>query len=451
MALPAVAEPQAVWKPHPGQQTAFLSSPADEALFGGAAGPGKTDCLLMEAVRQVTNPAYRAILFRRNFPRLEAADGLIDRSRRWYPGLGGDYNGGKHVWTFPSGARIYFGHMQREINKYDYQGAQFSFIGFDELTEFEESQYMYLFSRNRAAVGTGLRVYIRAATNPGNIGHSWVKERFITKDIVNHMRWFAQVDEIDTEVSRDHPMARSRAFYPALLHDNPSISEDYIRALNAMADPVEKARLLVGDWDIMHTDGVIYSTFSSTENVTTDAEYNPDLPVYWGADDGYVLGGGRGHANYHPRVILFMQDNAIGGLNVFDEYYACEETHEDTLHNILDSTQYHYHQYRRPEWGYVDGSAAMFRGEIHKRGLQTINGTHKVTEGIKATRALIMTGDGIRRLLVHPRCINFIYEMGVYRSDPKGRAIEGEIVPIKIDDHGPDAVRYVIFKRRHLS
>src|ERR1043165_690449 len=135
------------WKPHPGQQTNYLSSSAFEALFGGAAGPGKTDCLVMEALRQVDNPRYNGILFRRTFPRLETADGMIARSERWYTAYGGRFNASKFFWRFPSGARIYFGHMQREADKLDYQGSQFAFIGFDELTEFEESQYMYLFTR----------------------------------------------------------------------------------------------------------------------------------------------------------------------------------------------------------------------------------------------------------------------------------------------------------------
>src|SRR5690349_6763753 len=96
------------WRPHAGQQIKFLSSSAFEALFGGSAGPGKSDCLVMEASRQIDNPRYNGILFRRTFTRLEGADGLIARSERWYPGYGGRYNAQKHFWKFPSGARIYF-------------------------------------------------------------------------------------------------------------------------------------------------------------------------------------------------------------------------------------------------------------------------------------------------------------------------------------------------------
>lgn len=446
--LEAVQEP-IVWYPHPGQQTRFLSSPADEAFFGGAAGPGKTDCLLMESLRQIDNPLYRGILFRRTFPMLEAADGLIDRSMRWFPGLGGRYNDQKHVWRFPSGARIYFGHMQHEDDKSLYQGAQFAFIGFDELTEFLESQYTYLFSRNRAPEGSGLRVYMRSASNPGNIGHQWVKDRFIVRDIVNRIRHFALVESggkwIDTEVSANHPDARSRAFYPALLRDNPSIGQAYVRVIRSMTDSIARARLEKGDWDIEYTEGRIYDTWSH-ENINSDlAVYNPDLPVYWGVDDGYAHGHGPGYADYHPRVILWVQNNPLGGLSVIDEYVATGETYGTTFEHALDPARY---PYRRPSLTWIDGSAATFRAEFDARGLTTANGTHRVVEGIKAVREMVLGADGVRRLLINPRCINLIYEMPLYRSDAKARAESGELVPMKQDDHSEDALRYLTYHKR---
>lgn len=429
-----------VWRPHPGQQTHFLSSNAYEALFGGAAGPGKTDCLLMEAMRQIAHPAYRGILFRRIFPSLEAADGLIDRSLRWYPAYGGKYNASKHVWEFPTGARIYFGHMQRDKDRLQYQGAQFAFIGFDELTEFLLSQYTYMMTRNRADQDSGLRVYMRSATNPGGIGHKWVKERFIVKDIVNRVRSFALIDGVDVEVEPAHQYARSRGFFPALLTDNPSIADDYIRNLQANPDPVERARFIEGDWDIEHTEGRIYPNWS-LENITTDAEYNPDLPVFWGADDGYVYGDGPGYANYHPRVIQFWQDNTIGGVNLFREILATGETHEETIKRAL-SFDYH-----KPRLVWHDGSAAQFGGELNKQGLHTANGTHRVVEGIKYIRSLICDGNGIRLLKVHPRCENMIFEMSEYRSDPRERSQGGELIPLKVSDHSQDTARYALYKR----
>lgn len=401
----------------------------------------------MEATRQVANPLYRGILFRRTFTMLEAADGLIDRSERWFPALKGRYNHQKHVWVFPSGARLYFGHMQHEDDRLDYQGAQFAYIGFDELTEFTESQYTYLFSRNRAPVSSGLRCYMRSASNPGNIGHQWVKDRFITRDIVNRMRYFAIIDKKDVEVGADHPSARSRAFYPGLLSDNPAIGDEYVRSIDAMTDEVAKARLKHGDWDIEYTEGRIYDTWS-LGNISADADYNPDLPVYWGVDDGYAHGRGPGYPDYHPRVILWMQTNALGGFTVFDELCETLQTYGETFDQALNAE---LHPYRRPSMTWIDGSAATFRGEFDRRGLSTVNGTHKVVEGIKAVRQLILGADGVRRLLVNPRCTNLIYEMGRYRSDPKARSEAGEPVPMKVNDHSEDSLRYVVFNKRGSS
>lgn len=442
MTAPAIERP--IWKPHAGQQTRYLSSAAFEALFGGQAGPGKTETIVQEALRQIAHPLYTAIIFRRTFAQLEAANGIIQRSLRWYPAYGGTYNSSKHYWTFPSGARIYFGHIESAGDETQYDGTEFCYIAFDELTHFTEKQYLYMFTRCRAPA-PDLRAYIRPATNPGGIGHAWVKRRFITRDIVNKSRYFLTVinpdgSAIDSQVSRDTPDALSRAFYPAKLSDNPTADPAYRSRVMAMGDPVRIKQLLEGDWDAEYTDGLIYDTWSSTVNVSTEADYNPDLPVYWGCDDGYVYGDGAGSVNYHPRVILFLQDNPLGGLNVIDEEIATGETHRETIDRALARP------YRRPSVTYPDSSAALFRGEINKVGLMIVPATHRVGEGIKAVRALVSN----KTLLVHPRCQHTIREFASYRSDPKGRAESGEIVPLKIDDHCMDALRYVVYHRRHL-
>lgn len=455
-----------VIRPHPGQQTRFLSSPAFEALFGGAAGPGKTFSLVIEALRQIEHPLYTGILFRRTFPMLEQADGIIQRSLRLYPTYGGTYNASKHYWTFPSGARVYFGHIQRLADVYQYQGAQFCFIGFDELSEFEKEMYLYLFTRCRPPA-RDLRAYIRAATNPGNIGHRWVKDRFVTKDITNRIRYFAPIPDgdgkmVDTEVARDYPGALSRAFYPAKMSDNPSGDPDYAQRIIATGDPLVIAQLVEGDWDAESVRGLIFDNFSSKPwpdgNVTADAEYRPDLPLYYACDDGYVYGEGPGYTSYHPRAVLLVQDNELGGLDVVDEYVACEETHGATLTNIRGNPdgspterQMKWHIYPKPSAAYVPSEAALFKGELHRWGITTINSTHRVSEGIKAVRQLIEGGDGVRRLRINPRCQHTLYEFGVYRSDPNGRADTGEVVPIKMDDHAMDALRYLVFKRRHTT
>ena len=254
------------WRPNEGPQETFLQSPAFEALYGGAAGGGKSDALLAEAIRQIGNPVYRAVILRRTYPELEAQGSIIDRSQTLYRIYSTDYLRQQHVWRFESGASVGFGHMQREDDRFQYQGAQFAFVGFDELTHFTRTQYLYLFSRCRAPAEADLRCYVRAATNPGGVGHEWVKKRWavwLDKEHPNpakpgELRWYAMLEGQDTEVSRDHPEARSRTFIGARVSDNPYLAgTDYERNLQALP-LVERARLLDGDWDIMPGAGLVF-------------------------------------------------------------------------------------------------------------------------------------------------------------------------------------------------
>ncbi len=136
-----------IWKPQP-KQVVAMSRAEDELLYGGAAGGGKSDFLLAEALRQVGVKNYRGILFRKTYKQLT---GLIDRSeelyKKAYPKA--RYNATDHVWRFPSGAKIYFGNMQYVKDRTNYQGKAYDFIGFDELTHFTWDEYSYMFSRNR--------------------------------------------------------------------------------------------------------------------------------------------------------------------------------------------------------------------------------------------------------------------------------------------------------------
>ena len=135
------------WYPHEGPQKEFCSRPEFEVLFGGAAGPGKTDCLIMEATRYAKYDTYRGLILRRTFPQLQE---IIDRCWHWYPKMGATYRSGEHRWNFEGGGIVQLGHMQHEQDKYNYQGKEFHFIGFDELTQFTPTQYMYLHSRARS-------------------------------------------------------------------------------------------------------------------------------------------------------------------------------------------------------------------------------------------------------------------------------------------------------------
>ena len=136
-----------IWIAHDGAQDEFLQRTEFEVLFGGAAGPGKTDCLIAAMTRDIERPQYHGLILRRTYPQLQE---IIDRCYQRYPSMGGVYTVGNKRWTFPSGARIDLGHMQHEVDKYNYLGREYHRCGFDELTMFTQSQYLYLFSRVRS-------------------------------------------------------------------------------------------------------------------------------------------------------------------------------------------------------------------------------------------------------------------------------------------------------------
>lgn len=199
--------------------------PVTEALYGGAAGGGKSDALLMDALQYVDVPGYSAILFRRTFADLALPGALMDRAHDWLGPTAARWNERDKTWTFPSGATLSFGYLETDKHRYRYQGSEYQHVGFDELTQFSRKQYTYLFSRLRRLEGVDIPIRMRAGSNPGGEGHEWVYERFIAAG----------------------PQS-GRMFVPAKLADNPHLDqEEYERSLMEL-DPIERQQLLEGLW-----------------------------------------------------------------------------------------------------------------------------------------------------------------------------------------------------------
>lgn len=228
--------------PHP-RQAVFLSlDDTIEALYGGAAGGGKSDAILMGSLLDVHRPSYSALILRRTFADLSLPDAIMARAKEWLYGKRGvKWNEGMKSFSFyevfvdgdwrklnpPS--RLTFGFLEGENDKYRYQGSAYQYIGFDELTQFRESDFTYLFSRLRRTEeqGKDLPLRMRGATNPGGVGHEWVKQRFIIKG-----------------------REAGRIFVAARLDDNPSLDAEAYREALAQLDDVSRAQLLFGDWDV---------------------------------------------------------------------------------------------------------------------------------------------------------------------------------------------------------
>lgn len=221
--------------------------------------------------------------------------------------------------------------------------------------------------------------------------------------------------------------------------DNAHNPPEYLNALQQMTG-IQGLRLRDGKW--VQAEGVVFDNWDLA-NVSAEAEYNPDWPLWWGVDDGYVQGQGPGTESYHPRVILFLQPTPIGGVNVVDEYYATGELSETSIANAFARP------YKRPEIAYIDSSAAEFKSRLWNNDIPTMGATHTVSEGIKNLRRLICDEHGVRLFRINPLCKNLNRELASYRYDDGAHvASVGEPKPLKIDDHGPDAARYATFHLR---
>ena len=204
-------------------QARFLMDMGPEAFYGGAAGGGKSYALLMAALQFVDFPTYNALLLRRTYADLAKVGALMDVGRFWLSGTPARWDGVEHKWIFPSGATLSFGYLDTDADRLKYRGAQYAFVGFDETTLFSEAQYTYLFSRIRKLASDPFPTRMRGASNPGGIGHQWVKDRFLIR--------------------------KEAPFYPARLRDNPHLDvQNYMKSLENLT-PVERAQLLSGDWE----------------------------------------------------------------------------------------------------------------------------------------------------------------------------------------------------------
>jgi predicted phage terminase large subunit-like protein len=188
----------------------------------------------MAALQYVDTPGYHALLLRRTYADLALPEALMSRAHEWLRGSDAHWSAAEKTWTFPSGATLTFGYLASEGDKYRYQSSAFQFIGFDELTQFTEGQYTYLFSRLRRLEGMkNVPLRMRSASNPGGVGHDWVKQRFIVEGRTSN-----------------------RVFIPSGLSDNPYLDKEEYQESLLNLDAVTRAQLLNGDWSARESGGM---------------------------------------------------------------------------------------------------------------------------------------------------------------------------------------------------
>lgn len=262
-------------KPQPGPQEAFLSSPADIAIYGGAAGGGKTYALLLEPLRHAGRRGFGAVAFRRKHNQITNEGGLWDEAGKMYPATRATpFKSPQLGYRWKRGGKITFAHLNQELDVHSWQGSQIALMLFDELTHFEESQFWYMLSRSRSTCG--ISPYVRATTNPDS--DSWVRkliawwigeDGFPIPERAGVVRWFVRVDGKihwgdSREVALDHGMdvtdAKSLTFIPASVSDNKEllrINPSYLANLRALGR-VERGRLLGGNWNIRPAAGMYF-------------------------------------------------------------------------------------------------------------------------------------------------------------------------------------------------
>jgi len=268
--------------PQPGPQSQFLASSADIAIYGGAAGGGKTFAELLECLRHVHVPGFGAVIFRRTTPQIRNEGGLWDESLKLFPLLGGVPKEHDLYWSFPAGTTVSLSHLEHDKTVLNWQGSQIPLICFDELTHFTQKQFWYMLSRNRSM--TGIRGYVRATCNPD--ADSWVAELiawwinqetgYPIPERAGVLRWFVRIGDNIIWADRPEDLAqyealnedgvmapippKSLTFIPAKLTDNRALMKaDPGYMANLMALPsVERERLLGGNWKIRAAAGLLF-------------------------------------------------------------------------------------------------------------------------------------------------------------------------------------------------
>lgn len=279
-----------VWAAQP-RQDRFLNVFADvyEAGYGGAAGGGKTDALVIyQGVRRMTYPGSNGLFLRRSFADLSKPGAAIDRFRELYERHGVVYNANSHEATWPNGSTTQFGYLSSDSEVHQYQGTQVDDITFDEVTQFSEYQYTYMFSRARVRkaelAALGMRAQVRCAGNPGGIGHAWFKRRF--------------VDRCWDEVYTDAQTGLTRVFVPAKVDDNQAMLRSdplYKHALMNLPE-MERRALLDGDWDLFA--GQVFGEWRRDVHVVAPFVPPPHWRRWIGFDWGYAA----------PYVALFFAE-----------------------------------------------------------------------------------------------------------------------------------------------
>jgi len=416
-----------LFHPNEGPQTDFLAADEKDVLYGGAAGGGKSYAMLVDPLRYAHRKAHRALILRRSMPELRE---MIDKSRELYPQAfpGAKFREVEKLWNFPSGAKIEFGFLERDADVYRYQGQAYSWIGFDEITHLPtEFSWNYLASRLRTT-DPEIKTYLRCTANPGGVGSSWVKKRYIEPEEYN--KSFIGTDGL------------TRKFIPAKLADNPYLSEDgvYEQMLNSLP-PIQRRQLLEGNWDV--AEGAAFVEFDPNIHIITPFE----IPLSWerlkGIDYGYAS---------ESCCLWGTIDVNDGTLIIYRELYKKGLTGEElgsiitdmemvdpfSVNGVLDTAAWA----KTGTTGPTVGEALLRAGhKLRRADKNRIQGKIQIHEYLKVRES------GRPKLQIFNTCPNLIREL---QSIPLSKT-NPEDVDTHASDHAYDALRYMIMSRPRME
>ena len=414
--------------PNEGPQTDFLAAAEKDVLYGGAAGGGKSFAMLIDPLRHCHIKEHRALILRRSMPELRE---LIDKSRELYPKAfkGAKFREVEKLWSFPSGAKIEFGFLEKDADVYRYQGQAYSWIGFDEITHLPtEFGWNYLASRLRTT-NPNLETYLRCTANPGGVGAQWVKKRYIEASEPN--KTFKGKDGL------------TRKFIPALLQDNPYLAEDgeYERMLQSLP-AVQRRQLLEGNWDV--AEGAAFAEFATDVHVIPPFE----LPNWWervkGIDYGYAAESCClwGAVDPDDKTIIIYRElyrKGLTGEALADTITQMEENEIKSIPGVLDTAAWARTGYTGP----TIGETLVNRGhKLRRADKNRIAGKTQIHEHLRQRE-----GAGRPRLQIFSNCVNLIKEL---QGIPLSKT-NPEDVDTKAADHAYDALRYMIMSRPKLD
>lgn len=420
------------------RQEKFHTTVADEKLYGGAAGGGKTAAIVAEAVTLALEyPGIPINLFRRTIPELNKTikAELIKQCYayikaghiQWHGQANGEYEG--RTYAFDNGSSITLNYLDNEADMYRYQGAEMPVIGVDELTQFPQAWIEYLITRNRTS-NPDWPVLFMAGTNPGGIGHGWVKSRFID----------AGPAESVLTIKLPDGETKTRVFIPAKLDDHPDerFRKDYNKQLQSISDPHLRKALRQGDWDVFA--GQVFTEFSRDLHVVEPFA----VPDYWRKWRSMDYGNNN-------TVLWFAQDPATERVYVYREYRTHSyvtvsekaqtikdlEAGENIIYGLADPSIWNGSANHNDHEG--KSVAQMFADD----GVQWQPAVNDRRAGLAMVHHMFgIADDGLPRLQFFSSCISTIKTVPSLPYD-KNRTDD---VDTNADDHDYDTLRYGVMK-----